>query len=585
MNTQSLDNMITCPICFNWIQDGHITSCGHSFCYNCITKTFEQNKRCPICNTVLSKDHIIPNLMLNEIVQKFKLEKDLESRIREGGLHQDNSIKEVLLQTTKNMALADIEHLLDLLKEKRLEMQFESDAIQNKLLLAFLNHLLKMKMDVHKQIQKQILQIEEDINLIKTFFDVSLEDGSSNEGLSTKVTGHEDLHDEEDSEQQPVEGSQTSHKVSEEQSIVGFNKPLHTKAYARFKLRKKRIFSHFEDVTQIYFDSRERCVDPVYPSASANVDRTKNSSELSEIDPGLDNFRESLVSFSKYTDLRCLATLSYSNDFSLASTIVSSVEFDKDNEYFAVAGVTKRIKIFDFYSAVRDANVDIKYPVYEMACNSKISCVSWNPYLKEVLASSDYEGIVTIWDVHTGTRKQTLQEHDKRCWSVDFNEIDTRLLVSGSDDARAKFWSLNCSHSISTLEAKANICCVKFNPASSTHLAIGSADHNVYYYDLRQMREPLCIFKGHRKAVSYVKFLNANELVSAGTDGQLKLWDISTNSSSPCRRSYSGHINDKNFVGLSCASGYIACGSEDNSLCVYYKGKCLKYRKGLRWLL
>lgn len=176
--------------------------------------------------------------------------------------------------------------------------------------------------------------------------------------------------------------------------------------------------------------------------------------------------------------------------------------------------------------------------------------------------------------MHSGTRKQTFQEHDKRCWSVDFNEIDTKLLVSGSDDARAKFWSLNCSHSISSLEAKANICSVKFNRASSTHLAIGSADHNVYYYDLRQMREPLCVFRGHQKAVSYVKFLSATELVSAGTDGQLKLWDISANSSSVCRRSYIGHINDKNFVGLSCASnGYIACGSEDNSLCVYYKGK------------
>lgn len=77
---------------------------------------------------------------------------------------------------------------------------------------------------------------------------------------------------------------------------------------------------------------------------------------------------------------------------------------------------------------------------------------------------------MTIWNVQTGVRSQMFQEHDKRCWSVDFNEVDTRLLVSGSDDARVKFWSLNVPHSISTLEAKANVCCVKFNPASSTHL-------------------------------------------------------------------------------------------------------------------
>jgi E3 ubiquitin-protein ligase RFWD2 len=251
------------------------------------------------------------------------------------------------------------------------------------------------------------------------------------------------------------------------------------------------------------------------------------------------------------------------------STIVSSIEFDKDQEFFAIAGVTKRIKIFDYYSAIRDAAVDINYPINEMVCNSKISCVIWNSYFKEVLASSDYEGIVTIWDVSTRSRTKTFEEHDKRCWCVDFNEVDTRLLASGSDDARVKLWSLNVEHSVATIEARANVCCVKFNPKSSCHLAFGSADHCVHYYDLRNIKEPLCVFKGHKKAVSYVKFLNTHEIVSAGTDGQLKLWNINT---PHCLRSFTGHINEKNFAGLATNNDYLACGSEDNSLCVYYKG-------------
>jgi WD40 repeat protein len=28
------------------------------------------------------------------------------------------------------------------------------------------------------------------------------------------------------------------------------------------------------------------------------------------------------------------------------------------------------------------------------------------------------------------------QEHDKRCWSVDFNAMDPNLLASGSDDSK-----------------------------------------------------------------------------------------------------------------------------------------------------
>lgn len=67
-----------------------------------------------------------------------------------------------------------------------------------------------------------------------------------------------------------------------------------------------------------------------------------------------------------------------------------------------------------------------------------------------------------------------------------------------------------------------------------------------------------------------MKFLNTHEIISAGTDGQLKLWDI--NKPPFCLRSFvGGHVNEKNFVGLATNGDYIACGSEDNSLCIYYK--------------
>uniref|UniRef100_A0A182M5P2 RING-type domain-containing protein n=1 Tax=Anopheles culicifacies TaxID=139723 RepID=A0A182M5P2_9DIPT len=382
-----------------------------------------------------------------------------------------------------------------------------------------------------------------------------------------------------------------------------------------FLARKQRMYQHFDDFVQCYFAARsedlyfgkdrscssdslgvgERSTSSgasigtgggggggslssdrlmgsgVQPAATSNassqsnLDNTRSSGRSS-----LDTFRESLIKFSKYSALRPLATLNYSNDSNYVSTIVSSIEFDKDSEYFAIAGVTKRIKIFDYYTAIRDAAVDINYPINEMTCNSKISCVIWNSYFKQVLASSDYEGIVTIWDVLTRTRTKTFEEHDKRCWCVDFNEVDTRLLASGSDDARVKLWSLNVDHSVATIEARANVCCVKFNPKSSCHLAFGTADHCVNYYDLRNLKQPLCLFKGHRKAVSYVKFLNTDEIVSASTDGQLKLWNI--NSPPFCLRSFTGHINEKNFAGLATNNDYLACGSEDNSLCVYYKG-------------
>ena len=82
------------------------------------------------------------------------------------------------------------------------------------------------------------------------------------------------------------------------------------------------------------------------------------------------------------------------------------------------------------------------------------------------------------------------------------------------------------------------------------------------------------IFKGHRKAVSYVQFVNDKELVSASTDSQLKLWSVdpSDPSGSEERRTFRGHTNEKNFVGLANNGQYVACGSENNALYLYAKG-------------
>ncbi len=45
--------------------------------------------------------------------------------------------------------------------------------------------------------------------------------------------------------------------------------------------------------------------------------------------------------------------------------------------------------------------------------------------------------------------------------------------------------------------------------------------------------------------------------MNRSTDSELKLWDIN---SGTCKRTYKGHTNEKNFVGLSVSADYIACG-------------------------
>lgn len=130
---------------------------------------------------------------------------------------------------------------------------------------------------------------------------------------------------------------------------------------------------------------------------------------------------------------------------------------------------------------------------YEFFCSSS---VFFNPYHKNHLASSDYEGCVCIWDVNTGTKMINHQEHSKRVWSVVYNPAEPTMYASGSDDCTGntqvahtsniamysslslisvKLWCTSRPHSIFKIDAKANVCSVRFHPVERHYLAYGSA--------------------------------------------------------------------------------------------------------------
>ena len=79
----------------------------------------------------------------------------------------------------------------------------------------------------------------------------------------------------------------------------------------------------------------------------AGADPEVKSKELCDSlsDLHLNEFGTSVNRIAKYTGFRTLATLNYAADLFNNSSIVSSIEFDRDRQFFAIAGVTKRIKV------------------------------------------------------------------------------------------------------------------------------------------------------------------------------------------------------------------------------------------------
>ncbi|CAK9163033.1 unnamed protein product [Ilex paraguariensis] len=207
-------------------------------------------------------------------------------------------------------------------------------------------------------------------------------------------------------------------------------------------------------------------------------------------------FFNGLCKFAHYKKFEVQGILR-NGDFSNSANVICSLSFDRDEDYFAAAG---------------------------------------------------------LWDAGTSQGFSQYIEHNKRAWSVDFSRVDPTKLASGSDDCSVKLWSINEKNSLCTIRNIANVCCVQFSSNSTHLLGFGSADYKTYCYDLRNVLIPWCTLAGHEKAVSYLKFMDSETLVSASTDNTLKLWDLSKTSSSglstnACVLTLRGHANEK--VGCS----------------------------------
>ncbi|XP_038574781.1 E3 ubiquitin-protein ligase COP1 isoform X3 [Micropterus salmoides] len=444
-------NDFVCPICFEMIEEAHMTKCGHSFCFKCIRQSLEDSNRCPKCNYIVDNvDQLYPNFLVNELILKQK-QRSEEKRLKLD--HPNGSrwqvFQDVLSPDQENLDLANVNLMLELLVQKKKQLEAESQAAQRQILMEFLKEARRNKREQLEQLQKELSFLEEDIKRVEEM------SGLYSPMMEAECTvPNVEAPSPAPSCSSIIEAADYSHPPGFGGTTQGKRQTWYNSTLAS---RRKRLTAHFEDLEQCYFSNK----------MSRITDEGRNLNQL-------DDFMECLSKFTRYNSVRPLATLSYASDLYNGSSIVSSIEFDRDCDYFAIAGVTKKIKVFEYGTVIQDA-VDIHYPVNEMTCNSKISCISWSSYHKNLLASSDYEGTVILWDGFTGQRSKVYQEHEKRCWSVDFNLMDPKLLASGSDDAKVKLWSTNLDNSVASIEAKANVCCVKFSPTSRYHLAFGCA--------------------------------------------------------------------------------------------------------------
>lgn len=188
---------------------------------------------------------------------------------------------------------------------------------------------------------------------------------------------------------------------------------IHEK-HGSFLLKSSRLMKNFKKLESAYFLTRCRSNKPpgrplirltpmnsdgkgsivLTEKSSVNNSASKEQRYESRHSQWIGPFLEGLCKYLSFSKFRVKAELKQ-GDLLNSSNLVCSLSFDRDGEYFATAGVSKKIKVFECNTILMEDR-DIHYPVVEMACRSKLSSICWNTYIKSQIASSNFEGVVQV---------------------------------------------------------------------------------------------------------------------------------------------------------------------------------------------
>ncbi|XP_042503465.1 WD repeat-containing protein RUP2-like [Macadamia integrifolia] len=287
-------------------------------------------------------------------------------------------------------------------------------------------------------------------------------------------------------------------------------------------------------------------------------------------------------------DFKLSTVVSSRTNVGVVSDTLGVIEFDPSDRLLATGGIARKIRIYSLDSLlphdIHQGAQDTIFLDHTGSCDfyictpAKLSSLRWKPdTCSRVVGSGDYDGVVTEYDLDRRVPIFERDEHGgRRVWSVDYSHWVPSLGASGSDDGTTQMWDTRfcgngtCVAVTQPSSSRSSVCSVEFEPCGGPLVGVGCADRRAYIYDVRKMLEPLMVLKGHQKTVTYVRFVGEGKMVSAGTDGCLKLWDME---GARVIRTYRGHVNSRSFVGLSAwmKGGLLGCGSESNEVFVYDK--------------
>lgn len=306
----------------------------------------------------------------------------------------------------------------DNLKEREIETELREKIEEQELLLEFLLLLQKRKQEAASKLHETVSFISSDIEEV-TKLQIGLQkNGGSIPELEDSALGTLSIANDDSGCLKPRKRfrpglpTQCSEEFDDgEDGSLKLEAP--TEKQERIMSRSSRLMKNFKKLESAYFLTRRRAIKPtgrsttrqapissdgrgsiILNESSVNTLSTKERLSDSRQDGWINSFLGGLCKYLSFTKLKVKADLRQ-GDLLNSSNLVCSLSFDRDGEFFATAGVNKKIKVFEYNTIINEAR-DIHYPVVELSTRSKLSSICWNGYIKSQIASSNFEGVVQV---------------------------------------------------------------------------------------------------------------------------------------------------------------------------------------------
>jgi WD40 repeat protein len=162
---------------------------------------------------------------------------------------------------------------------------------------------------------------------------------------------------------------------------------------------------------------------------------------------------------------------------------VTCMEFSDNDRYLATASRSGDVIIYNEETGTISTRL-------RPQMTQGIHCLSYSPYLSNLLATAGDDGCVHVWDTSQSKLLCSFQEHKAPCVSVRWSNLNDGLLISAGLDKKIFVYDIEERKPIKEIIASFPICSFAVHEDGVT-LAAGTTVGTVLIYSLYRLNKPI----------------------------------------------------------------------------------------------